>query len=58
MNIYQNLFDLIHEYIFGMEELTANTDLVCTLVATTGCLFVIAIPFIITWKVIRIIANI
>ena len=52
MSIYQNLFDLIQTYIYGGAPLTADMSLVCTLIATMGCLFVIALPFaVVLWFV-------
>lgn len=53
MNIYLDLFNLIHQYVFGGATLTANTDLVCTLVATIGCVALVAMPF---WVVFRAIS--
>lgn len=55
MGIYQNIFDLIHQYIYGGVELTADMNLVTTLIATAGCIFIIAIPFLLVWKVIEFI---
>lgn len=52
MSIYQNLFDLIHTYIYGGVTLTADMNLICTLIATMGCIFVVALPFCIVWKTI------
>lgn len=57
MGIYQNCYDLIHQYIYGSAELTANMDLVCVLIATAASLFVVALPFCIVWKIVRMIAN-
>lgn len=49
--IYQQLYELVHQYIYGLVELSAHQDLVCTMVATTGSLLLIAFPF---WLVIKI----
>lgn len=57
MNIYQNLYDLVHQYVFGSVEMTANMDLVAVFVATLGCLFVIGLPFAIVIKVIKLIVG-
>ena len=37
--------------IFTVVSLTADMNLVCTLIATIGCIFVVAIPFLIVYKV-------
>lgn len=57
MNIYQNLYDIIHSGIFGGAELTANADLVVTCIATAGCIALISIPFVIVYKVITMIMG-
>lgn len=57
MSIYQNLLDLIHQYIYGGVELTADMQLVSVLIATLGCLFVVALPFIVVYWVIRFITG-
>lgn len=58
MNIYQDLFDLVHTYIFGGAELTSNMDLVATLCATLGSVFIIALPFAIPILFIKMLMGI
>lgn len=58
MGIYQSCYDLIHTYVYGGVELTANMDLVCILVATAASLFCIALPFLVVWKMIKLISGI
>lgn len=54
MNIYQSLFDLVNQYIFNNSVVIgSHQELVCTVVATAGAVFLIALPFAIVWKVIR-----
>lgn len=55
MNIYQDCLDLIQTYIFGGAEFTANTELVAIFLASTACIFVFALPFLLVWKIIRMI---
>lgn len=57
MNIYQSFYDLIHTYIFGGVEMSSNMELVCILIATLGCLFLICIPFLLVWKLILTITR-
>ena len=57
MNIYQDIFDIVKEYIFGGVELTANMDLVAITLSTIGCVFVFALPFIIVWRLIKILMG-
>lgn len=57
MSIYQSLFDLIHTYVYGGVTLTADMNLVATLISTAGCIFLVALPFMIVWKVIKMIMG-
>lgn len=57
MSIYQNCFDLIHQYIYGGVTLTADMSLVCTALATAACVFVFAVPFMVVGKAIKIITG-
>lgn len=57
MSIYQNLFDLIHTYVYGGVELTPFMELTNTLVSTMGCLFLVALPFMIVYFVIRFLTR-
>ena len=57
MSIYQSLYDLIAQYVYGGVELTTHMDLVCVLVATLGCLFLVAMPFVIVYLVIKLITG-
>lgn len=51
--MYQSLYNLISTYIFeGAVELGSHADLVCTLVATFGNIALIALPFVIVYKII------
>lgn len=57
MGIYQSLYDLIAQYVYGGVELTMHMDLICVLVATLGSLLVIAMPFVIVYFVIKFITG-
>lgn len=58
MSIYQNLYDIIQTYIFGgVTELGSNQELVCMLVSTIGSIFLISIPFLVVYFVIRLILR-
>lgn len=58
MNIYQSLYDLINEYVFGM-SIVAGThqDLVATLISTAGVVFLVSLPFMLVWRVIKLIVG-
>lgn len=57
MGIYQAIYDLIATYIYGGVALTPSMILVNTTVSTIGCLFILAIPFIVTYFVIRLVCS-
>lgn len=55
--MYQNLFDLIHTYIYGGVELTSDMSLICTLISTIGCVFLVSLPFIVVYKLLCFISS-
>lgn len=57
MSIYQNIYDLIVEYIYGGLVLTADMELVTVTLATMACIFVFALPFLVVWKVVKMILG-
>lgn len=57
MSIYQNIYDLIVQYIYGGGALTADMELVTVTLATIACIFVFALPFLVVWKVIKMILG-
>lgn len=54
-NIYQQFYTLLNDYIFG-STVVAGTyeDLVCITVSTISCLILVALPFIVVWRIIRV----
>lgn len=57
MGIYQNLYSLISNYIYGGTTLSADMQLTATIISTIGSIFVVALPFLVVWKVIKIIMG-
>lgn len=57
MNIYQSLFDILHTHIYGGATLTADMNLVCTLMSTIGSVFVFAIPFMVCFWILKTICG-
>lgn len=56
--IYNELYDLIITYCFGGQVLAnSNAELVAMLIATSGTVFVVALPFLLVWKVIKMIGG-
>lgn len=55
MPIYPEFYSLLHEYIYGLDNVLTNyQDLTLTVLATMGCLFIVGLPFVLVWRVIRI----
>lgn len=55
--IYLALYELIQNAFYGSATLTGWQEMVLTVLATIGCLFVFVVPFIVVWKVICIIVG-
>lgn len=49
MNIYQNCFDLIQQYIYGGVELTSHMELTAVILATCACVALFALPFVLVY---------
>lgn len=58
MSIYQTLYDIINQYVFN-NSIVVNSvqDLATTLISLTATIFVIAIPFILVWRVIKMLGG-
>ena len=54
-NIYQAFYTLLQDYIFGGTVVVGSyEDLVCIIVSTIAALVLVAFPFIIVWRIIRV----
>ena len=54
-NVYQTFYDLLNQYIFGNTVATGTyQDLICVICSTVACLVVVALPFIVVWRIIRV----
>lgn len=54
MSMYYALYDLLLNGIYGADAvLTPDMTLTLTLISTIGCLFLIALPFICVWRLVR-----
>ena len=52
---YYQLYDLLGDYLYGADAvLTGDQTLTLTMICTIGALFVIAIPFVVVWNVIKL----
>lgn len=53
--IYFQLYDLLSGYIYGVDTvLTGEMEMTLTTICTIGALFVVAMPFVVVWRFIRL----
>lgn len=58
MSIYDNIYNLLNQYVFGGNIIPSTVqDSSCSLIATALCIFVVAIPFVLVWRVIKMLAG-
>lgn len=55
--MYTQIYDLFMSTVYGAVTVTPDMELVATLVATTACLFCFALPFMLVWKVIKLVCG-
>lgn len=56
--LYDTAFELFRNYIYGADrELTPEMQLTLTIMSTLAALFVVLIPFILVWFVIRLVCR-
>ena len=55
--MYQIIYDLFVNAFYAGLTMTGEMTLTATLVATAGCLFCFAVPFIVVFKVIKFICG-
>lgn len=59
MNIYQNIYNLINQYIFNNGIIVGSyEELVTILISTFACLLCVALPFMIVYKFFQWVARI
>lgn len=53
--MYLNLYEILKNGIYGVDTiLTADMELTLTLLATCGCVFLVSLPFLLVWKIIKL----
>lgn len=57
VNAYQELYNIIQQYIYGGGDITWFQELTCTLCATVGAIITLAIPFYVAYKIIDCIVD-
>lgn len=58
MPLYPTLYALLQQYIYGADAvLTSDMTLTLTVLATAGSLFVVSLPFVLVWRIIRVISK-
>ena len=56
--MFNEIYTLFYTYIYGIDTvLSPDMSLTLTLLSTIACLFVVSIPFLVVWKVIRMLMG-
>lgn len=55
--IYQTCYSLVEQYVYGVVSAGTYEELVCIAVSTCACLFVVALPFVLVWRVIKLLGG-
>ena len=56
--MYFEIYDILNHYIFNdLAAEFAHMDLVLTFFSTAACVFCAALPFVIVWRVIKLLAG-
>ena len=54
---YYELWNMISDFVYGADAvLTSDQQLTLTIICTLGALFVVALPFVLVWRALRLIA--
>lgn len=58
MGIYQGLYNLLELYIYGGNIVEgSHMDLICVLLSSMGCVFLVSLPFLVVWKLIKLVVG-
>lgn len=53
--MYSTIYDLLLEHIYGLNTvLTGDMELTLTLLSTLFCVFVVVLPFLVCWRIIKL----
>ena len=55
--MYNDLFNIIHTHIYSGVTMTSDQNLVCTLIATIGCLLFVGLPFFLVYKILAFVVG-
>lgn len=58
VDIYGNVYEIIVNYLFGGGVLSNNEELITIALASIASIFVFSIPFIIVWRIVKMISSI
>ncbi len=56
--MYFEIYDILNHYIFNdMAAEVAHMDLVVTFFSTAACVFCAVLPFVIVWRVVKVLCG-
>ena len=56
MYIYEDIYHILEVYVYN-GNLDEFARLSCTLISTCACIFLVALPFLVVWKIIKLLLN-
>lgn len=57
MPIYQSLLQIIQQYLYGTVNTGSWEELTSIILASIGCIMLVALPFIAVWAFIKAVIN-
>lgn len=57
MPIYNTLYSLVEQYIFGTITPDTPQELATILLSLIGSIFILSVPFLVVWRIIRIVVG-
>lgn len=58
MTIYDSIYELLNQFVFGGNIIPSSIqDSACSIVSTALCLFVVSIPFVLVWRVLKLMVG-
>lgn len=52
--MYQSIYELIMQHVYdGVPVVTGDMTLTATVIATCACVFLVALPFVLVWRFVR-----
>lgn len=57
MSIYDQIYSTIANVIYGGLDVTMYQDLTCTILSTCACIFMLSLPFIVVYYILKMVTR-